>query len=44
VAAIFAAEEKSNQDLEASEGHLHGYYGGLGGLGYGGYGAYGHGL
>nr|CAH0102669.1 unnamed protein product [Daphnia galeata] len=43
VAAVFAVEDKSNnqQDLETSEGHLRGFYGGFGGLGYGGYGAYG---
>lgn len=44
VAAIFAAEEKPEKDLEAAGGHLLGYYGGLGygaglyGAGYGGYG------
>jgi hypothetical protein len=45
VAAVFAVEDKSNnqQDLETSEGHLRGFYGGFGGLGYGGYGAYGGG-
>lgn len=44
MAAIFAAEEKQEKDLEAAGGHLLGYYGGLGygaglyGAGYGGYG------
>ena len=44
VAAIYAAEEKTEKDLDSAEGHL-GYYGGYGHHGgyYGG-GLYGHGL